>query len=274
MTTRRMLDVPNQTTLANQFIAAMQGRLPDWAAYESDPGVYWADIMAQELITRIRAFNTAADANWINTATGAALEDLVLQYGVIRMPGETDEALRLRAVSQFAAASVGTPEQVLRDARAASDMVADASYRPDRAANEIDVWITAVPAPGAPDDIAPSMTLRTTVANYLNDDTRRLIWIDQYNVQAPTVTAYTVTGTVTYARGKPNPVNAVNAALDAWLLENRTLNTRIATSAIAAAMFVDDVIDVDLTAPAADLPAAVNIVYNGARGTLTFTEET
>ena len=274
MTTRRLLDTPTQATLAEQFVAALQGRLPEWAAYDSDPGVYWADLTAAELITRIGQFNASADANWLFTATGGALEDLVRQYGVTREAGETDDALRTRTVAQFAAASVGTPEQVLRDARIASAGVADASYQPDRAANEIDVWITAVPDEGAPDDIAPDAALRTTVANYLNDDRRRLIWVDRYNVQAPTVTTYSVAGTVTYRRGGANPQDGAEAALDAWMLAHRTLDTRISVSALVAALFVQDVVDVDLSAPAADLPRGVSTAYVGSRGAIAFVEET
>lgn len=272
MTTRRLLSIPEQATLSAALVAQMQTQLPEWTAQASDPGVYWADLMAAEMIRRATEFNASADASWLFTATAGALEDLVAQYGLARLPDETDAELRIRAVAQFSSRAVGTEQSALTDAFAASPMVADASIQVDRAANEIDVWITAVPADDTPDDIAPSTALRTAVQAYLNESVRKLIWID-YAVLAPTVTTYQVAGAVVYARGADNPEVAATARLTAWMLERRTLDTLVSVSALTAAIFGPDIVDVDLTSPAADLPKSKSVAYVGSVGTLIFTEE-
>ena len=268
----RMLEPPEQSALSAALISRMQTRLPDWSAYESDPGTYWADIMAAEMIDRIVDFNASALQSWLLSATGGALEDLVAQYGLERRTDETDSALRMRAVAQFASRAVGTPDAVRVDARAADARVASVSYRPDRASNEIDVWITRVPTNEAPNDIAPPADLRTAVQTYLNADERKLIWID-YSVLAPTVTPYSVDGTITYAKGSPSPQASVEQSLNDWMRGVRTLDTRVSTSGLVAACWVSGVVDVDLTAPGADMVRAIDTAYVGAVGSLMYVEE-
>ena len=270
--TTRLLDIPTQSDLAAALIQQMQGRLPDWAAYDSDPGAYWADLTAAEMIRQMTNFNASADASWLFTAAGAALEDLVSQFGLTRQTDETDAALRTRAVAQFASRAVGTPDAVRVDARAADERVASVTFRPDRAQNEIDVWITRHTTEAAPDDIAPPADLRTVVQDYLNADVRKLIWVD-YAVQAPTITKYDVDGRITYAHGTVSPQAAVEAALADWMRAHRALNTRVSVSGLAAACWVAGVVDVDLTAPANDLARAIDTAYLGSIGTLTYHEE-
>ena len=268
----RMLEPPEQSVLAAALIARMQTVLEDWSAYESDPGTYWADIMAAEMIARIGDFNASARQSWLLSATGGALEDLVAQYGITRRADESDNALRVRAVAQFASRAVGTPDAVRVDARAADARVDSVSYRPDRASNEIDVWITRIPTEDMPNDIAPPADLRTVVQTYLNADERKLIWID-YSVLAPTVTPYTVDGTITYARGTQSPRAAVEQSLNAWMRTQRALDTRVSVSGLVAACWVPGVVDVDLTSPAADMARAIDTAYVGAVGSLVYAAE-
>ena len=269
MTARRMLVVPAQSALVEQFTAAMRLRLPDWAGYDSDPLTYAADILAADRIALMQAANDAADASWLFTATGGALEDIVAQYGLARIVGETDAQLRVRAVGQFQSRSIGTPESVLADARAALPEVADVSFQADRANNRINIWLAVT------DDTSPVPTAaqRTAVSDYINADSRRPIWLT-YDVQPCVAAAYTVAGAITYRRGAPSPEADVRARLTAFIADYRgRLNRRLATSAIVAAMWAPGVVDIDLTSPSADVAKALAQVNVGVVGALTFTEE-
>ena len=191
-----------------------------------------------------------------------------------RQSGESDADVRNAIAAAFASVSAGTPEALIAAAKAASPLVADVSLRNDLANNEIDVWLTAVPPADNPTNITPSAAVIAAVKSYLDDPVRRLILIDEHIVAAATVATYTVAGTVTFARTAPDPTGGIAGAIERlYAVGARTLNTRIATSRLAAALVTPDVIDVDLTSPAADLAAAIDTARVGAAGTITFTRE-
>ena len=273
-TPRQLLELPTRATLLADLVARHRAVLPDWAGRETSPLYVADDTLAGWLMTQYSAFNLAADRAMIATATGVFLDDLAAIYGVERDPGMTDEQVRLAITAAFARVSAGTPEAVVADAHAASDLVADATMQTDLANNEIDVWITTVPPEGDPDNITPTTAVINAVKTYLDAPVRRLLIIDEHNVAAATVATYTVDATVTYARTAASPELESLAGLRQYMLTHRTLNTRIATSALARALWTPDVIDVDITAPAADMAAAISTARVGSVGTINYTRET
>ena len=270
---RPLLETPTRDALRGALVAAHRAVLPEWAGRETSPLYVADDTIAGFLLAQYGAFNASADRALVATATGTWLDALAAVYGVTRQSGESDADVRNAIAAAFASVSAGTPEALIAAAKAASPLVADVSLRNDLANNEIDVWLTAVPPADAPTNITPSAAVIAAVKAYLDDPVRRLILIDEHIVAAATVATYTVAGTVTFARTAPDPQTESLAQLSAFMLGARTLNTRIATSRLAAALVTPDVIDVDLTSPAADLAAAIDTARVGAAGTITFTRE-
>lgn len=273
MVTRNLLELPTREELRADLVARHRSVLPDWAGRGTSPLFVADDAIAGWLLAQFMEFNVAADRALISTATGVWLDDLAAIFGVTREPGQTDRQVRLAITAAFARVSAGTPEAIRADAFAASEEVADVSMRTDLANNEIDVWLTVM-ATGSPPSIVPPADVISAVANYLNDDNRRLIVIDRHVVASATVETYTVAGTVTFARDAASPEATSLSNLDSWMMAHRTLNTRISTSALIAALWTPDVIDVDLTSPAADLAAVISTARVGSAGTISFVRET
>lgn len=267
MVTSRFITPPTQTNLSASLIAKMQERLVDWLADEADPGVYWSDLTAAEFLDYIGQFNDGAEAAWIMTAKGQDLRDLLRNVNIeitdLTIP---DDELRQLYFDAWTALDKDTDEYALLLARRADSRVSDAALSFNAGANQITMYIADTNG----QDLGAA--IRTAVQTYMQDPGRHPIWLD-YVVDATTVTAYSVDATITYRRGRPSPELAARAALTETLMRLRKLNTGIYISALEAGLRVEDVVNVVVSDPAADLARAAGTVYHGTIGTLTFAEE-
>ncbi len=93
-------------TILGEMIADLQARDPEYSEIlESDPGVKILEVAAaRELILRQR-INDALRATLLRYALGADMDNLASFYGVTRLQGESDEALRLRTIERIMGSS-------------------------------------------------------------------------------------------------------------------------------------------------------------------------
>ena len=267
MTTQRYIQVPEMTALSNELRDALAVLLPDWTPRDSSPVTYWSDVTAVKLIEYLNQVNTAADANWIETATGDALVQLLRNVGLSPSPGETDPDARQRYYDAWTALAKDTPEYARLLARQASALVADSALSFDVNTNTATLYLVD----DAGNDVGAST--RAAVQLYVNQPSRRPFWIDYATAEA-TVTAYSVDAAITYARHLPSPEAQVRRNLAATLVALRGLNTAIYQSALVEGAWASGVVNIAVSAPSAALPASPGIIYHGAIGTLTFTEAT
>jgi phage-related baseplate assembly protein len=88
------------------MIADLQARDPSYSEIlESDPGVKILEVAAaRELLLRQRV-NDALRATLLRFATDTDLDNLAAFYGLLRLAGETDEALRVRTIERIMGSS-------------------------------------------------------------------------------------------------------------------------------------------------------------------------
>jgi phage-related baseplate assembly protein len=116
-------------TILAAMIADLQSRDPSYSEIlESDPGVKILEVAAaRELILRQR-INDALKATLLRYASGGDLDNLAAFYGVTRLEGETDEALRLRSIERIMGSSTAGGRAWYRfQALSASPLIADAN---------------------------------------------------------------------------------------------------------------------------------------------------
>jgi phage-related baseplate assembly protein len=116
-------------TILAQMIADLQARDPSYTEIlESDPGVKILEVAAaRELILRQRV-NDALQATLLRYALGADMDNLAAFYGVTRLEGESDEALRLRTIERIMGSSTAGGAAWYRyQALTADDQVKDAA---------------------------------------------------------------------------------------------------------------------------------------------------
>jgi phage-related baseplate assembly protein len=84
-------------TIFGELQAEFQTRYPDYSALlASDPAIKLLEVAAYREVLLRNRINAAAKASLLAFATGSDLDHLAAFYGVTRLPGEDDEALRAR----------------------------------------------------------------------------------------------------------------------------------------------------------------------------------
>ena len=84
-------------TIFEELQAEFQSRYPDYSALlASDPAVKLLEVAAYREVLLRNRINAAAKASLLAFATGSDLDHLAAFYGVERLMGENDDALRLR----------------------------------------------------------------------------------------------------------------------------------------------------------------------------------
>jgi len=84
-------------TIFSELQTEFQSRYPDYSALlASDPAVKLLEVAAYREVLLRNRINAAAKASLLAFATGSDLDHLAAFYGVTRLSGENDEALRLR----------------------------------------------------------------------------------------------------------------------------------------------------------------------------------
>ena len=267
--TSRYVTIPSLSDMQSAMIRHMQSVLTLWRADESDPGVYWADLTVNEMRKWANEFNAGADNNFVPTAVGQALVDLVSEVGITATVDEATEnplAVRQQYYDAFVALAKDTPEYARFLARLVSSDVVDVGLVSQRTLNLIDMYLANA------DGDDPGSTVRAAVEARMNLPTNHPIWLN-YRVLPSTKTDFTVTAEVTYRKGQPSPESVVLVNLNAALIALRKLDTEINHDTLKNGMWADDVVSITVTSPAATLAKSASVVYNGMVDTITFVEQ-
>ena len=263
----QIVAVPSLAPESVRLVAELQAQLPDWRAEVSSPLRYAIEQRVLETISELNLLNATARQLIVADATGEDLDELLANFSMTRVIGESDTAFRARVPDQWAGLSRETEPGLLRRVVALTDAV-DASM--SRGANyAVTLYVQASGF------TASTPVLRTAVQTTANAPDFRP-WYSDFTVSAETRTPYTIDGTVTLAPGGVQSVVSplVNSALDAELTRQQRLGqVPMLSPMIVAIHDVDGVLQVNLTAtPPAVLTASASpgTVYTGTRGTLTY----
>ncbi|SFU80150.1 baseplate assembly protein [Halomonas korlensis] len=233
-------------------------------ALESEPLTKLLEENAyRELLWRQRV-NEAAKAVMLAYSRGDDLDQLVANFEVERLvidegdedatppvppTYESDEDLRLRAQQAWEGLSVAGPRGAYEfHARSADGRVADATAISPAPAEAL---VTLLSTEG---DGAASQDLIDIVTDALSAEDIRPVG-DRLTVQSASITDYAIEATLyVYPGPEQEPIlEAAEASLERYISEQRRLGRDIRISAIHAALHVEGVQRVELTAPAADV---------------------
>ncbi|UYY78408.1 baseplate J/gp47 family protein [Sphingomonas sp. R1] len=246
-----------------EMLASLQALLPSFdATVESDPAVMLLRVCAyRELLLRGR-INDAAKAVMPAFATGTDLDHLAALMSVTRLeldPGdpannvpptyESDTALRARLVLAPEGFSVAGPEGAyIFHARSADGDVLDASAT-SPAPGQVLVTILSRLGNGTP---APDLLAK--VAAHVSAETVRPL-TDAVMVQSATILPYQITASLTTFSGPDGSIVLAEAQrrVQEYRERQHRLGVDITRSGIFAALHVEGVQNVVLSAPAADI---------------------
>lgn len=250
-------------TIFAAMLADLQARDPSFSALvESDPAMKILEVAAyRELLLRQRV-NDAVKAVMPAFAKGADLDHIAALFGVSRLTitpadpeagtpavTESDDDFRRRLVLAPEGYSVAGPEGAyIFHALTADPDVMDASVA-SPSPGEVVVSILSRTGNGA-----PSADVLAAVSAYLaNGGVRPLT--DHVTVQGAQIVNYTVTAALKTFPGPDAAVvlAAAQARLASYTAESHRLGRDITRSGIHAALHVEGVQNVALTAPAADI---------------------
>jgi phage-related baseplate assembly protein len=259
----------------------MLARLPalaDVLELESEPITKLLQLMAYREVLLRQRVNEAARAVMVAYAVAGDLEQIGANYGVTRLPGETDLRLRHRVQQAFnRLAAAGPAEAYRQHALGVSADIRDVqvfSEAPGRVTVSVLALARVPAAEASPDQAAAGQALfgASTVPGMVNtiqpnggplllqvlaalnaEHVRPLT--DHVVVRAPRAIAYTVDAVLEVLPGPdPELVRARrNAALLAYLRSCQTQGTDVTRAGITAALVEPAVKDVRLAAPLANV---------------------
>lgn len=253
-----------KATLISLYPADQQEAVARTLSLESEPIVKLLQENAyREIILRQRV-NEAAEANMVAWASGADLDQLGANNGVVRLTltaaddsaippvaavMESDDDFRLRVASAFEGLSVAGPTGAYEfHAKSADGRVSDATaISPSPAC----VTVTVLSREG---DGVAAADLLAVVDAALNDENVRPV-ADRLTVQSAAIVNYSVDAVLyIYPGPEAEPVRAAaEAKLQAFVTAQRRLGRDIRQSALYAALHVEGVQRVQLNAPAQDV---------------------
>ena len=267
-------------TILADAVARMQALMPEFENRDSDPASkllqafsYFAQLLRQRV-------NDAARAVMPAYAVGTDLDNIAALFGIARfeitpadvvlgIPAvmESDADFRRRMVLAPEGYSVAGPEgaYIFHALSADADVLDASATSPDPG----EVVVSVLSRTGSGE---ASADLITAVAAYVSDETRRPL-TDFVTVQSADIVEYAVDATLTTFSGPDGGVvlAAAQASLAPYVEESHRLGRDITRSALFAALHVEGVQNVVLTAPAADIviartqaPYCTGIVVNYA----------
>lgn len=241
-------------TLFAVFKADMVSRMPEIAPLmelESEPATKLGQVHSYvEMLVRAR-INDAIRANLLAYAAGADLDHLAAFYDVVRLPGETDEALRRRVILAIQGRSTGgTAPRYRSVALGASVRVADAVVYRVGTDPTVHVAVYATDNNGVAD-----AELLAMVEAALNDPAVRMV-NDTIVVRSAVFEVVDVEANVWLL---PEASNALLDVLPdtlraAWAAETG-LGFNLTRAWLTARLMVSGVQRVEIVAPAADVIA-------------------
>lgn len=237
-----------------RFKANMVGRMPEIAPlleFEFEPATKLGQVHSYvELLVRQRV-NDAIRANLLAYATGSDLDHLAVFYGVVRLPGESDERLKARVILAIQGRSTGgTIPRYKGVALGASIRVADAVVYRNGTDPTVHVAVYSTDNNGVPDS-----NLLNQVTAALNAPAVRMV-NDTIEVAAAVLEVVDVEANVWLLPETPDTLLDVlpDTVMDRWA-EERGLGFDMTHSWLISRLMVPGIQRVEIVAPASDVIA-------------------
>lgn len=241
-------------TVFAELQSEFQSRYPDYSALlASDPAIKLLEVAAYREVLLRNRINAAAKASLLAFATGSDLDHLAAFYGVERLSGEDDEALRLRTRQRIIGfANAGGAAHYRYWALSASPEVADVevdSPQPGR------VRISVL-AKGEEDNV-PEVVLDAVKAVVLRDDIRVLT--DTIEVVPAELIPVVVHARLwLYPDAPIETLGAIRAVFESTMAGHAGLGWDLTRSWIVGRLQRAGVHKVELIAPASDIRVVAN----------------
>ena len=241
-------------TIFSELQTEFQSRYPDYSALlASDPAVKLLEVAAYREVLLRNRINAAAKASLLAFATGSDLDHLAAFYGVERLMGENDDALRLRTRQRIIGfANAGGAAHYRYWALSASPEVADVevdSPEPGR------VRISVLAKGDA--QTVPDAVLNAVKAVVLRDDIRVLT--DTVEVVPAELIPVTVAARVWLYPDTPMAAfDAIGARFKEALAAQSGLGWNLTPSWVIGELQRPGVHKVELLAPTIDIRANAN----------------
>jgi len=241
-------------TIFGELQTEFQTRYPDYSALlASDPAIKLLEVAAYREVLLRNRINAAAKASLLAFATGSDLDHLAAFYGVIRLPGEDDEALRARTRQRIIGfANAGGAAHYRYWALSASPDVADVEVdSPEPGRVRISVLAKG------DDATVPAAVLAAVRGVVLRDDIRVLT--DTVDVVSAELLPVTVAARIwLYPDAPIETVAAVGAVFVSALAGSAGLGWDLTRSWIIGQLQRAGVHKVELLSPTADVRAVAN----------------
>ena len=247
-----VVEALDYNTIFAAMLTDLQSRDPTFTALvESDPAWKVIEVCAyRELLLRQRV-NNAAQAVMLPYATGADLDNLASFYGVTRLTGESDSALRYRTTLALDGLSTAGPLNSYIFHSLSNPSIADVSVVGPPTTSPGYVTVTLLGKTGS--GVVTSDIIAAVAAALNASDVRPLT--DYVTVQSATITNFSITATITTFSG-PDPsiviANAWASAL-AYVASKHKIGATVPVAGIIAALFVPGVENVTLASPTSDI---------------------
>lgn len=244
-----VIEQPSYEARLAAKLASLIAQAPEFTALvESDPAMKLLEADSYDETVLAQAFADAARGMLIAFANGPRLDHLAAFYGVARLIGETDTALRQRVQLAPHSFSVAGPELAyVYWARSANADVADATAI-SPTPGQVVVTVLATSGNGV-----PSSAVLAAVTDVLTGPVRPLT--DEVIVQGASLVTFAIEAQLTVFAG-PDQALILQTALDslsAHLATARKLGRDVTRSSIIAALHVANVQKVELLSPVADI---------------------
>ena len=240
---------------------------------EGDPGYTLLEAMAYIGTLFFSQISDSVKAVLITHATGTDLDVLAATLNVERRTDENepDDLFRQRAVDSLETLAIGSESWYGNYALQASTDVKDARVirKPDPMDPDADIPGEVVVYVQGVSDTIPSVSLLSTVKNYLNADgaayggnieaeaeaeARRFL-CDTVNVEPVTVFSYNICAIIHVEEGlsKVRVLEDIQSRAEDFVSENEMIGNKIPLSAIYAVLDTDSVSEVTLSYPVVDI---------------------
>lgn len=237
-------------TIFQDYLQLFLSLCKDYTALiESDPAIILLEVMAyREMIVRAR-INDAAKSMMLAYASGSDLDNLVADFNIKRLEGETDERLRIRRQLILEAISTAGPKSgYIYHTLSSSVDVKDVRVKSENP-GEVTVTILSTDNNGI-----ASEELKNNVQNYLSDENIRPL-TDKVIVQSASIIKYSIEAVLQVYAG-PSFEVVVKTAIEnikKYVKQRHSIGEVVAISGIYESLHVDGVKKVILINPTEDI---------------------
>ena len=238
----------------------LKSDLPEWDETQVDDLLYKSNTNSslREYALRERS-NQNYTASFMPFAKNEDLDLILIAFGILRNPNESDDDVMLRAVHSWDALAPSTLAGIkaLPLNYFTKFIVDDVS--PVLGANKQDNTIYAL-KPGA---VALTNNERALLQTYMNQDDT-VVWGNSITVGVTRAVSYTVGATITYDSQEYDSAvleDLIRSSVYQFIDDTTKLNSPINVPMLQGSMKLPGVINAVATAPARNLASAADLVY-------------